>query len=356
MGTAALVARLLLAAVFVIAAAGKLLDVAASRKALVDFGVPRSIANPGGVVLPLAELATAVALLIRPSAPWGAAAALVLLAGFIAGMSRALARGEAPDCHCFGTIHSEPVGRSQIARNVALGAVAVVALVAGPGPAINGWSSAHGASQGVVAGLAVAVVALVGSAVHFWNENRRLRSEVADAQEAIRAIPPGLPAGSLAPSFAIPAGAEGELTLEALRAGGRPIVLIFTRPGCGPCATLSPELAHWRDALRGSLTVGVVGLSQTQWFVDEQERLGLTMQEVMDRNEALARETDEVHKVLASYRVQATPSAVIVTPEGTIASATVDGRLAIEALIRLTLAGRGVAGRTTARVAAGVAA
>jgi hypothetical protein len=150
----------------------------------------------------------------------------------------------------------------------------------------------------------------------------------------------------------VSAGAEGPLTLDRLRAAGNPVVLVFVRPGCGPCATLVDEFAHWRDALSSRLSIGVVGLSQLEWFTDESRRRAATLVEVMDQNGELSAETDELHKVLESYRVHATPSAVVVTPEGTIASATVDGRLAIEALIRLTLAGRGAPGITTRRVAA----
>jgi hypothetical protein len=65
---------------------------------------------------------------------------------------------------------------------------------------------------------------------------------------------------------------------------------------------------------------------------------------VYERDPVLAEEADELNGVLAAYRLTATPSAVLVTPEGTIASATVDGRLAIEALIRLAVTRRGAPG------------
>ena len=60
------------------------------------------------LLLPAAELATAAALLFAATARWGALAALLLLAAFIFGLTRALRRGETPDCHCFGQVHSEP--------------------------------------------------------------------------------------------------------------------------------------------------------------------------------------------------------------------------------------------------------
>src|SRR3954451_19159071 len=101
MAAAALVARLVLAGVFIAAGVGKLLDRRGSQRALREFGVPARLTGFGALALPVAELATAAALLVQPSAPWGAVAALVLLAGFTVGIVNALARGRAPDCHCF---------------------------------------------------------------------------------------------------------------------------------------------------------------------------------------------------------------------------------------------------------------
>ena len=44
----------------------------------------------------------------------------------------------------------------------------------------------------------------------------------------------GLPVGSEAPEFGL-SGLHGEtLTLEALRSSGKPVLLFFTDPGCGP--------------------------------------------------------------------------------------------------------------------------
>lgn len=63
-----LFARLVLAAVFVVAGIAKLIDHAGSRQAVRDFGVPASLAGPLGMVLPLAELAIAIALVPRGSA------------------------------------------------------------------------------------------------------------------------------------------------------------------------------------------------------------------------------------------------------------------------------------------------
>src|SRR4051794_29182842 len=105
-----LIARFVLFAVFAVAGLTKLADRPGSREALVAFGVPERLASPGAAALPVAELAVAVLLIPAATAAIGAVGALVLLLGFCAGIVRSMIRGEAPDCHCFGQLHSEPVG------------------------------------------------------------------------------------------------------------------------------------------------------------------------------------------------------------------------------------------------------
>jgi uncharacterized membrane protein YphA (DoxX/SURF4 family) len=124
MGTALLAARLLLAAIFLVAGVTKLADRAGSRRGLIDFGVPAVLATPLGILLPLVELALAISLIPVATAWWGAAGALALLLLFVAGISFNLARGRKPDCHCFGQLHSAPAGWSTLARNSALAALA----------------------------------------------------------------------------------------------------------------------------------------------------------------------------------------------------------------------------------------
>jgi uncharacterized membrane protein YphA (DoxX/SURF4 family) len=63
METALLIARLVLAGVFAVAGVAKLADLPGSRRAVAAFGVPRHLADPLGLLLPLAELAVAALLL-----------------------------------------------------------------------------------------------------------------------------------------------------------------------------------------------------------------------------------------------------------------------------------------------------
>src|SRR5205807_6008418 len=115
-------------------------------------------ANPFGVLLPLAELAVAVALVPPVSAWWGGLGALILLVLFVAGIGYNLAHGRHPDCHCFGQLHSAPAGWPTLIRNLVLAAVAAVVVAfarSAPGPSVLDWLAALTVTQRieVLAGL-----------------------------------------------------------------------------------------------------------------------------------------------------------------------------------------------------------
>ena len=113
-----LLIRIFLFGVFALAGVGKLLDFEGSEKAVKEFGVPKDFARIFAVALPVAELLIAVLLLPVSTAWLGVIGAFLLLAVFIGGMIWQMAQGNAPDCHCFGAIHSEPVSKKSLIRNI----------------------------------------------------------------------------------------------------------------------------------------------------------------------------------------------------------------------------------------------
>ena len=340
MDTVLLAARLALAAVFATAAVGKLLDLPGSRSSLVGFGVPERAAAILGTALPFAELAVAVALVPRPTAQWGAIGALALLLAFIAGIANAMRKGEAPDCNCFGALHSAPAGKTALARNVALAAVAGVVVGWGPGPAVDTWIEARSAAELVALGAGIAALGLLVAAVPIWLENRRLQRDLSQARERLRRIPSGLRVGMLAPEFSVPDARGGTMTLSSLLARGRPVALVFTVAGCGPCEPMLPELRRLQTIASDRITVALVGIST----IERYERLreahdgDLLLADAVKEDPGLQAELDQLIEIQKDYEVPDSPGAVIVSPEGTIASITVSGRLAIEALIRRTMA------------------
>jgi peroxiredoxin len=340
MDSVVLAARLLLCAVFVVAAIGKLVDLEGSRRSLVGFGVPQPLANVFGTALPFAELAVAILLIPRPTALWGAVGALVLLLAFCAGIGNALRQGEAPPCNCFGAIHSAPASGWTLARNAVLAAVAVIGVAWGPGPAIDSWVSARTAAELVAICIAIPALFLLVVAVPMWLENRRLKAQLAEADERISHIPHGLRLGAPAPEFSVPDGRGGRTTLSDLLARGKPVAIIFTVAGCGPCEPMIPYLRRLQSIAADRITIALVGISTVERYdrVREAHPEGIQLREAIVEDPELKRELDELVAIGEAYLMGHSPGAVIVTPAGTIGSATVDGRRAIEALLRITLA------------------
>lgn len=341
MDAALVVARLVLAGVFIVAGGAKLADMPGSREALTGFGIPARVAYPLGTLLPFAELAVAGLLLFGSTARAGAAGALSLLILFAIGISVSIARGRAPECHCFGQLHSEPAGPQTLARNLVLAAIAVFALFAGDsaGPgASEGLAELEGAEWLAVAATLVFLLALASgtaAVLGLLRQNGRLLLRIEALEAALHAggipIPQllepgldrGLPVGTPAPDFSLP-GLDGEeVTLDALRAGGNPVLLVFTDPNCGPCRQLMPKLAEWQRSRARDLTIAVISGGVSDETRAEAAEYGLRI--------VLA---DERSGASEAYRAGLTPSAVLIGEEGGIAAPVAAGDKAIAALVK----------------------
>jgi peroxiredoxin len=335
--------------VFAVAGLAKLADRAGSRQGLIDFGLPSALAAPFGILLPLAELAVAAALIPTATAWWGAVGALGLLLLFVLGIVVNLARGRKPDCHCFGQLHSAPAGWKTLARNAVLAAVAGFVVWegrdgGGVGPSAVGWmgglSTAH--TVGLIGGLVLLglLIAQWWFLAHLLRQNGRLlvRLEALEGTLAADDAPPapaeddaaepeaGLPVGSAAPAFGL-SGLYGEtLTLDALRAPGKPVLLLFTDPNCGPCTALLPEIGRWQREHAAELALSVISRGTAEENRAKSAEHGLTG--------VLLQQDWEVSE---AYQIAGTPSAVIVRPDGTIGSPVVAGSETIQTLVAKTL-------------------
>lgn len=128
MGALALAARIVVAAAFVVAAGQKLRALPATRAQLAGFGVPGALVSASVVVLPAAELVTAVALVAFPRSSVPPFIAVGLLAVFTGAVIGNLSRGRRPPCPCFGAGTTDvPISARTIVRNGWLLALAVVA-------------------------------------------------------------------------------------------------------------------------------------------------------------------------------------------------------------------------------------
>lgn len=336
-----LIARLLLAAVFLVAGLAKLADLAGSRQALRDFGVPARLASPFGLLLPLAELAVGVALVPTVSAWWAALGALALLLLFVAGIGSNLARGRTPDCHCFGQLHSAPAGWPTLIRNIVLAAVAGLVVIFErqyAGENALSWLGALPITQRIELIAGVLLVALLVAEgwilLQVLRQQGRLllRIEALEAQLAAggptpqpTAVQPqtaGLPVGTAAPAFALP-GLYGEtITLDFLRAADKPLLLLFSDPGCGPCTALLPEIGRWQRYYVGKLTLALISGGTPEANRSKVSEHGI-MHVLLQKD----------REVAEAYQAYGTPSAVLVQPDGSIGSPLAAGADAIRGLV-----------------------
>ena len=302
--TLVLVGSLVLAAVFATAGGAKVRDLSGSREAMRGFGVPPSLAAPLGVTLPFAELAVAVALLAGPTRTLGALGALTLLAGFSLAIAWNLARGHTPDCHCFGQLHSSPAGPRTLARNAAL--IALAGFVT---------------SQADLTSSALAVAAGFAIAAAGWALSRR------EAPAGSGGVTRGLAVGAPAPSFKLPAIEGYKVSLQSLLAPGKPVLLVFSDPHCGPCQELAPDIAQWQHLYSDEITIAVI------------ERIdGAPVARPDDhgrRTVLLQRETE----VADSYGAQGTPTAVVIGADGRVTSPVAGGSAGIAELVAQNVAG-----------------
>lgn len=328
MTSVALGARVLLAAVFAVAAIAKLVDQPGARRALAGFGMPDRSLVPLAFVLPLAELATAVGLVVQQSARWAAVCALGLLLVFIAGIASARAHGREPECHCFGRLSSAPAGRNTLIRNALLAVPAALVVAYGPGESLGAWLAARSFAELAAVGAGVAAVVLAALYWRLWRENRRMRPALTRAYQTLELFPPGLPIGVAAPRFALPTVDGPTVTLDELLERGKPVALVFMAPDCGSCAAMLEDLARWQRTLSDRLTIALLtagALRDVRPFVGEHAL----------ENVLLQRDSE----VFEAYRTTATPSTVILTPDGRIGSQTIATKFMVEALIRRALRG-----------------
>ena len=321
---ALLVARLLLAAVFLLAGVAKLADRKGSTKALRAFGLALGLVEPMSWLLPAAEITAAVGLVPLASAWYAACGALALVGIFVVGIGVNLARGRNPHCHCFGQLHSAPVGWPTLVRNALLGAIAAWLVSRGPleiGPSF--W--AHLASAGNHERRMFILAACVLSFLLFRALRPRQPAEpqiVAEESPMPEpAAPPpivpadGLPIGSPAPDFALPAVTGQQRSLTSLREEGKTICMVFISPYCESCTALLPAIGNWTREHQESFNFVVVSRGTP--------KENLAKLKDFDASRVLLQQAFEVSEI---YGITANPTAVLIDADGLIQSNLVVGR------------------------------
>jgi len=354
-----LAARLLLAVVFLLAGVSKLRDRQGSSKAFRDFGLPPGLARPLSSLLGPAEIVIAVALFPLAFAWYAACAAFGLLSVFIVGIGVNLARGRKPDCHCFGQLHSAPIGWQTLVRNGILGAAAAWLVSRGRlqiGPSLTRHLALAGENERKLFIFAACIVCFLlfralrqseeAEPDNVSIESQRmdeLPSDSEDAHELPLPVRPSsrttpvpqirpegppprdivpLPTGAPAPDFVLLSVAGEKRSLGSLLQQGKPVFLVFSSPYCEPCQALAPYIRNWMRSHDESLNIIVLSRGTAK---DNMAKLaGLEVSRVLLQRD---------FELAEAYGCTSTPAAVLVGIDGLIRSDLVVGRQAIEQLI-----------------------
>ena len=312
--------RIALSAVFGIAGVTKLLDQRGTRDAVKNFGSPEALAPALSVVLPIAELAIAAGLLFASTEGASALAALLVLGLFVVAISVNLAHGRTHDCHCFGQLYSRPLGWSTLVRNLIFTLGAGIVLWQAhtrPGSSVFSTLAQLSPSQWLLlVGVLVMVVAIL---LYLHRRQRRLSVKTS-------APPQGLPLDSIAPPFELAAYAGGKGSLAQLLAYGKPLLLIFTNPNCRPCVVLFKEIKEWQESHSEQLTIALIsfGTIKENFVNVARNRLGQVL-------------LQQEREVAEKYGANVTPTAVVVSTSGRIASPLAAGADEIRKLLATVL-------------------
>ena len=330
-----LILRLALASIFGVAGIAKLFDPAGSEKAFEDFGVPKFLAKPMVILLPTFELVIAGLLLFVSTSWFGAIGAAGLFVVFTAAMLYQMAKGNAPDCHCFGQIHSEPVGVTSVGRNILFLMLAGFLIMQGRASQGLGLVSSNQDVMQLVIG--VAVVVLLLSAVLFLKKISEQQTQIMRRIELMELVArdggavtredaghpnEGMPIGAVVPNFDLP-DLDGEtVSLSTLLADKIPVLFLFVSPTCSPCKALVPEFDAWQKDLAGKINFVFISNGDT---AENREKF-----DGDHSNLVLLQKNREITDLL---RAKWTPTALLMDTDGRVESHAAAGDSAIRELV-----------------------
>jgi methylamine dehydrogenase accessory protein MauD len=121
----------------------------------------------------------------------------------------------------------------------------------------------------------------------------------------------GLKPGKKAPDFTLPSVAGGEIGLSDF--AGRPVLLVFTQSGCGPCLEIAPELNRLHERCEQQVLVVNNGDAEStrQWAAEAKARYPVLAQDAFN--------------VSKRYEAFATPFAFLIDEQGIVRSRGIAG-------------------------------
>lgn len=328
-----LLIRIILSAVFITAGIGKLLDLEGSEKAVKDFGVPENLAKPFSILLPIAEILLGFLFLFTSVSWFGAVGSFLLLAVFTGGMLWQMKQGNAPDCHCFGAIHSEPVSAKSLIRNIVFAILALFLVISWKNQGLSFADLSNEMAIQLILGLAV--VGFLGAIVFYLKKISEQQTQIVRRIELLEIISheggetkredvqfptEGLPIGAPIPDFA-GENLKGRTTeFEHLLMLAKPILFFFVGPNCASCTALLPEIEAWEKELKEKVNFVFVSNGSAK---ENAAKFG-------ENREIIIQQAQEIGKLFGALW---TPTAVLVNADGTIASRLATGDAAIRELV-----------------------
>ena len=178
---------------------------------------------------------------------------------------------------------------------------------------------------GVIAWLLVHLLGQNGRMlVRFDQIEAALENAGIDTEELQGEEVEGLPIGSPAPAFNLARLSGKTESLDELRKAQKPVILIFSDPGCGPCNALMPEVNQWSREHQ-EVQYAVISRGSLEENRRKASEYGFDFVQVL---------VQQGSEVADSYHVTGTPMAVLVQPDGTIGSGLAAGADNVRALVR----------------------
>lgn len=352
-----LFSRGVLALVFGVAGIAKLGDRSGTTRTFEAFGFPTNLATYLAPLLPIVELAIALALVPAATARSGATSALVMLGAFSVAAAVALARGRRVECHCFGQLTTGTVGWQTLTRNGVLAALAVGVLIAGRDDHAPGFGALIvGLDSAALLAWAIGVVSVALLGAGAWGffhllqgygrlllridalERRIAAAGVADESRAV-GEDVGLPPGTEIPVLTA-TDIEGRAASWAnLLTSSRSILLLFTSPRCGPCREMLPAIQLWQRGQADRVRVVIASDGSLEEIRRDTIEFGLA--DVL---------VDRGLRLFNALGAKSTPSAVHIRSDGTIGSFVATGPDAIAVLHAQIIGGNNIGSAPVARV------
>lgn len=318
----------LIACVLIASGALKLPQRSRTLQSFVAFGVPAPLRKPwAAVTLPVGEIILGAALLLLsgPAYLIVATLAAALMATYLAVVARSVAKRQAVDCNCFGALSTEPVSQMTIWRNAGLTLAALLAIFL-PGMALGVPTQlAFFSADDWLWLTATAAVALVGIVAALVKPSVSAPTTTRDAtagQDFELVEGPDLISDPTARD-AIPH------TLELVSGDGAPellynlvvvpqktTILIFASVSCGSCGPVLSQVGDWSRQLGGDAQI-IVATSSSRSSMTE------------NYPSALPYTYFGAKAATEFFGASATPAAILLAADGTIASSPEYGNVII---------------------------